>query len=199
MAENYRIVHVFTNPTTKAPYAGYSVFVLEENSNNPAHIYNSAGALLDTQGKLTTDTNGRCEAYVLGGRRYDLALRQPSTGFEFMRVSALDSFNADAPVSPTSVTLGGAGSTTVTAMYRRLATLSPAAVAANTIAEQLFVVTGVAVGDAIIVNKPSAQAGLGIVGVRASGANQIGITFSNTTAGIITPTAAETYQVAGIR
>ncbi|MHB8602190.1 MAG: hypothetical protein ACYC9R_06410 [Nitrosotalea sp.] len=73
------------------------------------------------------------------------------------------------------------------------ASLSPVAVAANTTAEQLFTVPGILVGDFINVNKPTAQAGLGIVGVRASAANQVGITFSNNTAASITPTAAEIY------
>lgn len=75
-------------------------------------------------------------------------------------------------------------------------TLSPALVAANTTAEQTFTVPGIKVGDAVVeVNKPTSQAGLGIVGVRVSAANTIGITFGNNTAAGITPTASETYQV----
>lgn len=74
------------------------------------------------------------------------------------------------------------------------ATLSPAIVAANTTAEQLFTVTGVKTGDVVVVNKPTAQAGLGIVGIRVSAANQVGITFSNNTAAGITPTASEVYS-----
>ena len=75
------------------------------------------------------------------------------------------------------------------------ATLSPAAVAANTTAEQTFTVSGVQVGDFVDANKPTSQAGLGIVGVRVSAANTLAITFSNNTASPITPTAAETYTV----
>ena len=75
--------------------------------------------------------------------------------------------------------------------------LSPSAVSANTTAEQTFTATGVAVGDVVIaVNKPTAQAGLGIVGFRVTAANTVGVTFSNNTAGSITPTASETYLVA---
>jgi hypothetical protein len=75
--------------------------------------------------------------------------------------------------------------------------LSPAQVAANTTAEQTFTVPGIRVSDVVVeVNKPSAQAGLGICGVRVSAANTIGITFSNNnTVSPITPTASETYQV----
>jgi len=73
--------------------------------------------------------------------------------------------------------------------------LSPAIVAANTTAEQTFTVTGLESGDTIItVNKPTAQAGLGIAGFRVSAANTLAITFSNNTAAGITPTAAELYK-----
>jgi hypothetical protein len=87
----------------------------------------------------------------------------------------------------------------VTSIYHVSKALTPAAVAANTTAEQTFSgVTGLAVGDVVWVTKPTAQAGLGIVNVRVSAANTLAITFSNNTAGSITPTA-ETYQIGGIR
>lgn len=74
--------------------------------------------------------------------------------------------------------------------------LSPAQVAINTTAEQTFTVTGLEVGDTIIsVNKPTAQAGLGIVGFRVSAANTLAITFANVTGGAITPTASEVYKI----
>lgn len=75
------------------------------------------------------------------------------------------------------------------------ATLSPAAVAANTTAEQTFTVTGLKAGDVVHVNKPTAQAGLGIVGKRVSATDTMALTFSNNTAGALTPTAAEVYRV----
>lgn len=79
-------------------------------------------------------------------------------------------------------------------------TLSPASVAANTTAEQTFTVPGVNATDVCIdVTKPTAQAGLGIVGCRVSAANTVGITFSNNTASPIVPTAAQVYQFAIIR
>lgn len=90
------------------------------------------------------------------------------------------------------------GVATVTG-YVLNATLSPAAVAANTTAEQTFTVFGVQVGDVVYVNKPTAQAGIGIVGARVSAANTLAITFSNNTAGSITPTASEKYLVGGMR
>ncbi|MBY4730745.1 hypothetical protein K6V90_09395 [Cupriavidus pauculus] len=73
--------------------------------------------------------------------------------------------------------------------------LSPAQVAANTTAEQTFTVPGLKVGDFVDINKPTAQAGLGIAAVRVSAANTLAVSFSNNTASPITPTAAETYLV----
>jgi hypothetical protein len=76
-------------------------------------------------------------------------------------------------------------------------TLSPASVAANTTAEQLFTIPNVLLplNCNVTVNKPTAQAGLGIVGMRATAAGQLGITFGNFTASPIVPTAAEVYNV----
>lgn len=80
-------------------------------------------------------------------------------------------------------------------LVQKTVTLSPAQVAANTTAEQIFAVTGATVGSGVVVNKPTAQAGLGIVGARVSTAGNVGITFSNNTAGAITPTASEAYVI----
>ena len=74
-------------------------------------------------------------------------------------------------------------------------TLSPAAVSADTTAEQTFTVNGLLPGDMAVVTKPTAQAGLGVVGSRVSAANTLAITFSNNTGGSITPTASEVYLV----
>ena len=58
--------------------------------------------------------------------------------------------------------------------------------------------TGLLPGDVILgVSKPTTQAGLGIVGFRndPAVADKFYVTYMNTTAGTITPTAAETYQI----
>jgi hypothetical protein len=73
--------------------------------------------------------------------------------------------------------------------------LTPAAVPANTVAEQIFAVTGLRIGELAIANKPTAQAGLDIVNVRVAGNNQIGIAFMNNTGSTITPTAGESYTI----
>lgn len=75
------------------------------------------------------------------------------------------------------------------------AVLSPALVAANTTAEQTFTFTEVTTSDTVAgISKPTAQAGLGIVGWRITAADTIGITFSNNTGSGITPTASQTYS-----
>ena len=74
-------------------------------------------------------------------------------------------------------------------------TLSPASVAANTTAEQTFACPGLLATDVVVdVTKPTAQAGLGIVGTRVAAAGSIGVTFINATASPIVPTASQAYQ-----
>jgi hypothetical protein len=75
-------------------------------------------------------------------------------------------------------------------------TLSPVAVAANTTAAQSLTVSGLAVGDIVVkVEKPTHQAGLGIVGSRVSAADTLSVTFVNATGSSITPTASESYLI----
>ena len=73
------------------------------------------------------------------------------------------------------------------------ATLTPNPVTPNSFAEQQFTVNGLPALGALIVNKPTAQAGLGIVDARMVSSGVVGITFANFTAATITPTAAESY------
>lgn len=89
----------------------------------------------------------------------------------------------------------GSGNVTLTKIKKYTPSLSPVSVAANTAAEQTFSVPGLLTTDVITVIKPTAQAGLGIVGARVSAADTLAITFSNNTAAPIVPTATETYLV----
>jgi hypothetical protein len=73
-------------------------------------------------------------------------------------------------------------------------TLTPASVAANTTAEQSFTVTGLLATTPVWVNKATPVPGLGIVGCRVTGANNVGITFANPTGTVITP-AADTFVI----
>lgn len=74
------------------------------------------------------------------------------------------------------------------------AQLAPVSVAANTTAEQTFTVTGLIASTPVWVNKPSAQSGLGIAGVRVSAANTLAINYANSSGAAITP-ATETYII----
>lgn len=80
-------------------------------------------------------------------------------------------------------------------------TLSPASVANATSAEQTFDASsiGLQTGDVVLVQKPTAQAGLGIVGSRVSATDVLAITFMNATAATITPTASQVYKVTVLR
>lgn len=80
-------------------------------------------------------------------------------------------------------------------------TLSPSSVANATAAEQTFSTTGIGLltTDVVLVQKPTSQAGLGIVGSRVSAADQLAINFMNATAATITPTASEVYLVTVMR
>ena len=78
-------------------------------------------------------------------------------------------------------------------------TLSPASVANATSAEQTFTMTGLLTTDYVYVNKPTAQAGIGIVGARVSAADVLAITFMNSTSATVTPTASQSYKVLVVR
>jgi hypothetical protein len=74
-----------------------------------------------------------------------------------------------------------------------------ASVGANTTGEADFTVAGLDTGDTIIgVEKPTHQAGLGIVNARIKAANTLSITYMNTTGSGIVPTD-ENYKVTVLR
>ena len=79
-------------------------------------------------------------------------------------------------------------------MQRLTASLAPAAVAANTTAEQTFTVNGLIAGTAVDVNKPSVTTGIALVGARVSAINTLALTYANVTAASITP-PTETYTI----
>lgn len=78
-------------------------------------------------------------------------------------------------------------------------TLSPAAVSANTSAEQGFTLPGIKTTDIVHAYKPSSQAGLVVCCTRVSAADTVAITFGNLTASTITPTASESWNFVIIR
>lgn len=73
-------------------------------------------------------------------------------------------------------------------------------VATITTSEQTVTIRGLKTTDKVFVsNKPTHQAGLGIVGARVSAADTLAVTFMNPTAGGLTPTASQTYTVLVVR
>lgn len=76
--------------------------------------------------------------------------------------------------------------------------LTPAAVATITTAEQTFTVTGLTTDDAVFVSPPGHQAGVVAAAARVSAADTLAITFVNPTAGNVTPTAG-TYKVVAFK
>jgi hypothetical protein len=93
-------------------------------------------------------------------------------------------------------------------IFTAASTQSPTAMNTATVTESTMTVTPStaifvpAPGDALFVNKPTAQAGLGMGNVRVTGQNSIGVAFANWTQGsgaTITPTAAQSYAVVAMR
>lgn len=83
----------------------------------------------------------------------------------------------------------GASGTAISQVKVYTPTLTPASVAAATVAEQTFGVAGLAVGDKVVVNPPAISNATGLAGARVSAAGTLAIRFSNPTAGALTPTS----------
>ena len=82
----------------------------------------------------------------------------------------------------------------VAPLFVTTATLAPIGVAPTTTAEQTFNVTGLVASSPVWVNKPTVQNGLGIAGVRISGAGTLAVNYINVTTGTIIP-ATEVYTI----
>jgi hypothetical protein len=73
-------------------------------------------------------------------------------------------------------------------------------VVANTTAELTLTEAGIAAADVIVgISKPTLQAGLAVSGGRVSAASTIKALFVNATAGNLTPTASEIYNVTTLK
>ena len=91
-----------------------------------------------------------------------------------------------------------AASVIVTNIFRGTVTIAPSSIAATTMAEQTFTLTGAAVGDSLVLNPPAAtvQAGISVSQCFVSATNTVAIRFYNSTAGPLTiPSAAWTYLI----
>jgi hypothetical protein len=99
-------------------------------------------------------------------------------------------------ITPTSTAIGGGTALTKAVVYAP--SITPASVAAATVAEQTFTVSGLTTADKVIVNPPSISNATGIAGARVSAADTLAIRFVNPTAGALTPTSG-TYTVLAFR
>jgi hypothetical protein len=68
----------------------------------------------------------------------------------------------------------------------------------NTTSEQTLTVPGVAVGDFVVVTKPTLSAGVGIVNARVSAANTVAVQWVNATGSAVNP-GSEAYLVLVMR
>lgn len=85
-------------------------------------------------------------------------------------------------------------------------TQSPSSVATlSTLTSAMTLVGGtgasvtIASGDVLFINKPSAQAGVGVGNIAVSSAGVAVVSFANLSAGFLTPTASELYGVVALR
>lgn len=69
-------------------------------------------------------------------------------------------------------------------------TINPASIAATTISTQTFTLTGAVVNDSLVLNPPALTTGMLVLQSFVSAANQITITFQNTTGGAIDEASA---------
>ncbi len=189
----------FYGPAAAVPQPGTSGGLSVTTAN--VTIYGSA----QSPAGITANTSAERSFTVTGVLATDAAfVVKPTAQAGLMvgsaRVSAANTVQVTfgnvtgSTITPTALEVYGV--ITFGAALTTTAVLSPAAVAANTVAEQTFSVPGVYPGQQIFVNKPTAQAGLIITGARPAGVGTVAISFANLTAATITPTAAETYTFA---
>lgn len=93
----------------------------------------------------------------------------------------------------------GSGGTVLTKIKIYSATIDPSLIAAATLAEQTYTVTGLATTDVVFVNKPTATANCGIGNARVSAANTLAIQWINPLAALTCDPGSETYTILAIR
>jgi hypothetical protein len=99
---------------------------------------------------------------------------------------------------PGGIKLGAASNDSLTNLKVYSQTITAASVAAATVAEQTFTVTGLTTADKVVVNAAAIANATGIAGVRVSAADTLAVRFVNPTAGALTPTAG-TWTIMAFR
>lgn len=94
--------------------------------------------------------------------------------------------------------VGGTSATPLTGVRLYTPTITAASVAAATVAEQTFTVTGLTTADTVVVCPAAISNATGIAGARVSAADTLAVRFVNPTAGALTPTAG-TWRILAFR
>lgn len=195
-------------PTAAETYSYFGTGGLSANSNILVYGVN-VGTLAAVAGNVTTNwvvvQNGITVSSILAT---DIAFGTQKPGFQAQlavvgqRVTTANAIGIDLAtgnvtgVTPTASEIYSVG------IYRQApaapmtlisVTCTPTALAGQTSAEQAFAVTPVAAGSFVWVNKPTATAGIGIVGVRVSGTGVVGIQFANALVSTTVTPPAEVY------
>lgn len=105
--------------------------------------------------------------------------------------------NLDSLALATGLTVG-TGGTALTGCVVYSPTITATSVAAATVAEQTFTVTGLTTADKVVVIPAAISNATGIAGARVSAADTLAVRFVNPTAGALTPTAG-TWTVMAFR
>jgi hypothetical protein len=163
------------------------------NNNHLDLLFSGAEAGLQAY-DLTTGSNLGFLVFVRGDKWWLNHGLNVSTGT--LDIAGTTAIDASRNATFASTALGGGTALTRSMVYTP--SITPASVAAATVAEQTFTVTGLTTADKVIVNPPAIANSTGIAGARVSAADTLAIRFTNPTAGALTPTAG-TYTVLALR
>lgn len=102
------------------------------------------------------------------------------------------------PVQSDAGNIIGSSGTELKQVKVYVASLDPASVAATSVADQTFTVTGLTTDDTVFVNPPAMTAGMNVGYARVSAADTLQVRFHNTTAVAIDEAAAD-WRIIAIR
>lgn len=164
----------------------------------------ATGAELNALAGVTPGTATASKALVLNASKGIATITSATiTTLTATNMDGTVGANTPAPVTGTTVTgnasvkIGSSG-TALTQAVVYSQTITPASVAAATVAEQTFTVTGLTTADKVFVNHAATGNATGIAGVRVSAANTLAVSFVNPTAGALVP-GAGTWSIVAIR
>jgi hypothetical protein len=102
------------------------------------------------------------------------------------------------PVVSENGSIIGSSGTQLTQVKVYTPSLDVASVAATTVADQTFTVSGLTTADTVFVNPPALTAGLLVTSARVSAADTLQVRFHNTTA-VAVDEAAAVWRIVAVR